>query len=258
MFRLGIRKRLILGNWILGWFDEFNNFWSKVLEGRPIDPFDFHFLRMFYRIRFQKLSHSDDGDEEKNLAAWQKPETLYILFDAIWKNALIADLRFFPFLRYLPKKGRILEYGCNISPVVSGLIRFLPHRKYELVVADILQINFIFSIFKFGKFKNVKPLLLTPLHNKISPDDKYDAIICTEVLEHTPNPLEIIKSFHGSLNKKGILVFDYIKSDGDGLDSKNSVKQRTICLEYIEDNFRILKGKINKSSNVGMVVATPK
>lgn len=256
--KLGIRKRLALGNWTLGWFDEFNDFWKEILEGRPIDPLDFHFLRMFYRIRFQKLSHSDDRDEEKNLAAWQKPETLYILFDGIWKSALVADLKFFPFLRYLPKNGRILEYGCNTSPVVCGLIRYLPHRKYEFVIADILQINFVFSIYKLGKFKNVKSLLLTPLNNRISPDDKYDAIVCTAVLEHTPNPLEIVESFHKSLNKNGILIFDYVKSEGDGLDSKNSVSQRTPCLEYIEENFKIIKGKIDKNSHVGLVVTTLK
>jgi hypothetical protein len=71
-----IRKRLLYGGFILGWFEEFLEFWGKFLKGRPVDIIDFHYLRLLYRTKFQSVQHSNENSEEEFLNAWHKPENV--------------------------------------------------------------------------------------------------------------------------------------------------------------------------------------
>ena len=43
LYRFGIYERLINSGIITGWFEEFKEYWTKVLGGRPLWFHDFHF-----------------------------------------------------------------------------------------------------------------------------------------------------------------------------------------------------------------------
>lgn len=232
------------------WFTQFKSFWQNILSGRPIDIIDFHALRFNYRIKFQSLSHSNESDPILYSKVWTSPETVYMLFGATWKYAKTSYLNFLPYYIYLPRKGRFLEYGAGIAPFTTGMLKYFPSKNRSHTISDILQINFLYAIYTLP---NVKHVIIEPLRNLV--DTHYDAIVCETVLEHVSNPFELVKSFYDALPIGGILVFDYIKGDGSGLDSLSSVSQREKTLAFIQTHFKILKGYINPHDNVGLCVA---
>lgn len=252
--KAGIWERLLYSGLVLNWFKEFEIFWRTKLEGRPIDVIDFHYLRLHYRRKFQSVAHQDESNEAKYLDAWQSDENLYLLLGSIWRYAKKAYLDFYTNLKYLPSKGRILEYGAGIAPITTGLLKYLPHRKYDYVIADIMQINFVYAIDKLKNNPSVEYKLLTPKENVINDVEKYDVIFCETVLEHTPNSDEIVEGFYNSLKYGGLLVFDYILADGDGLDSKRSAAVRNRVIEYIDDNFVLVKGVLDKKNTMGNTI----
>jgi SAM-dependent methyltransferase len=255
LVKLGIRERFLYNGLILEWLKEFQGFWSKYLKGRPIDFIDFNFLRLFYRVKFQRVCHTNEESEENFLEAWQRPENIYLLFASVWKYAKTNYLDFYKFLKFMPKSGRILEYGSGIAPITKGLLKFLPHRQYRFKICDILQINFLYAIYTVGVFKNVEYEILTPYHNTVNEVNLYDVIICKTVLEHVANPLEVVESFYNSMRPKSLFVFDYVLSSGGGLDSKKSAEQRDSVLDFIENNFEVIYGTIDRASSMDLTVA---
>lgn len=64
----------------------------------------------------------------------------------------------------------------------------------------------------------------------------------------------VLGNLYGKLGPKGVLVFDFAKSEGIGLDTKGAVALRDETLEYIMANFHVLKGDIDPQRDVGTVI----
>ena len=79
-------------------------------------------------------------------------------------------------------------------------------------------------------------------------------IYCFTVLEHVPNPDSVVRSFYSELSDNGVLVFGYIKVDGDGLDSVGSVSKRDETLEHIRENPSVLYGHIDSDDQAGFTI----
>ena len=74
LYKFGIYERLINSGIIIGWFDEFKEYWIKVLGGRPLWFHDFHFLLGIYRQKYQNVEVTPNSTEKQFLEAWQNPE----------------------------------------------------------------------------------------------------------------------------------------------------------------------------------------
>jgi 2-polyprenyl-3-methyl-5-hydroxy-6-metoxy-1,4-benzoquinol methylase len=72
----------------------------------------------------------------------------------------------------------------------------------------------------------------------------YDTIFCLEVLEHVPRPLAALEHFHRALKPGGHLVFDYVRSEGIGLDTATSLRDRLPALRFVLDRFDIVQGRV--------------
>ena len=60
----GLYKRLVYANLILDWYQEFCEYWVKVLNNRPLLPHDFYFLYDFYRTQFSvQVPNNATGQE---------------------------------------------------------------------------------------------------------------------------------------------------------------------------------------------------
>lgn len=249
-------KEFIYSFLLTNWFKDFKCFWSEILNGRPIDIMDFHFLRFSYRTRFQSAKHFNESNSSDFLKAWQSDENVSQLFNATWRYAKSAYLDFLRFYFQLPRKGKVLEYGCAVAPFTTGILKYFPSKKYDFEIADILQINFLYAIYNLSNFSNVKYRILEPYNNLVDKNNYYSAIICQTVLEHVPNPLKVVESFYNGLKEGGVLVFDYIKTDIQriGLDSKQSLDQRKETLKFIKNNFELIKGEISPEKSVGLCV----
>lgn len=137
------------------------------------------------------------------------------------------------------KNPSVLEYGCGSAVLTEYLVGKFPNLKYS--VADIPSITLDFIKWKKEKYGYPYEILtIGEGRDGIPLKEKYDLIICMDVLEHTPNPLEIAQSFTEHLSPGGVLLIDFINhSDGENLEV--AMKQRSLVKEFLKENLIALK-----------------
>jgi SAM-dependent methyltransferase len=243
----------------LTWFQEFRSYWSLVLHGRPLwGVQDFYFLRNLYRVKFQDNQVPDTEDPFMHLEAWQQPELTYQLFHQVFKESIGDEIGVLQQLFKYRKNARLLlEFGCATAPITTSLFEFYqPNESRIVYISDIQTLAFHYATYKVRHCANVKPILLAPENNFFpSLNEPIDAVFCMGVFEHLSKPLEIAKLFHQLLAPGGLLLFDYIKGEGEGLDTLAGVRERSGVLDYISENFDILQGTVSKNKSMGMTVA---
>ncbi len=247
LVKLGLHRRLVYANLTLGWFYEFQRYWVEELGNRPIHPPDFYFLSGVYRqrlqtIHFEHIENAALASDDKHLEAWRDPRMVHHLFAHTYRLAL-SPLRVHPFISWVPRRGRVVEYGCGAAPVLTALARLYRHLDLALVGADIPHLLFHYSRWKFrdDRFVSMVP---------IGPDDDaplqgpFDTIFCLETFEHLPRPLAVARHLHSVLRPGGHLVFDYIRSDATGLDTAAALRDRIPTLEFILGQFDVVHGHV--------------
>lgn len=252
LIKIGLWPKLIYANLILGWFEEFKAYWVNELGMRPISPPDFHFLRGIYRQRFQTLLEVAD-DELLEKGYWDH-RSLFLLFQNAF-NIALRPLIFHRYAKFAPKGGNILEFGCGLAPIATSISKFYANYDLQVTCADIEHLLFHHVRWKFRDQPFIRFISIDPRENDPLDDMLYDAIFCTTVLEHVPRPLETVKSLHSHLKPGGVLIFDYIKSEGKGLDSAGGLRDRLAALAYVADNLEVIEGEIFLDGrDVGQVV----
>lgn len=259
--KTGLHRRLVYANLRLDWFHEFNEYWVSALGCRPIHPHDFYFLSGVYRQRLQTIDFPSLTDpalasDEKHLEAWRDARTVYYLFAHTLRLALMP-LRVHAFTRWIPRGGRVAEFGCGAAPIITALTRHYRHLDLALVGADIPHLLFHYARWKFRALPYVT---LVP----IPPDDdsplrgQFDTIFCLEVLEHVPRSIAVLRHFHDVLRPGGYLVFDYIESDATGFDTGAALRDRRAALEFVRDRFDVVAGQIPLEGGAGQPVVVRK
>lgn len=245
------------------WFERFEPYWTQVLKGRPLwGVQDFYFLRGLYRVKFQRNQIPDTPDATLHLKAWQQPEVLYQLLHLVYKESVVNELVILGLIRRYCKKRlpAVLEYGCGTAPIVTSIFEFLPSApRMKIYITDIATLAFHYAAYKFKNCANVHPIILKPEDEfRFSNTKKFDAIFSITVFEHLNKPLETIKMFHDHLNKNGLLLFDYIKSEGGGLDTRHAVRERRAVLDFIHQNFEVIVGRLDGEHSMGLTVVRKK
>jgi SAM-dependent methyltransferase len=230
------------------WFDDFSVYWSRVLGGRPLwGPEDLYFLKNWYRIKFQSLAVDDTEDAAEHLAAWQRPEALYQLLHYVYKGSRYHDAALLA--RAKARAGRFtsfMEYGCGVAPVTVAQQTFFASPKVRVVITDIPTLAFHFAALTLGQQPNIKAVALSAEDEFAVPAvEPVDVIFCLTVFEHLRRPLETIKSFLASLTPGGLLVFDYFKGKGEGLDTEAAVRDRDAVIRFIGEHFTVAEGSLS-------------
>jgi len=247
LVRLGWHRRLVYANLKLDWFFEFQRYWVEELGNRPIHPSDFAFLSGVYRQRlqtiyFEQIEKPELASDERHLEAWRDHRAVYYLFAHTYRQAL-SPLRVHRFVPYVPRGGRVAEFGCGAAPILTALARRYPHLDLQLVGADIPHLLFHYARWKFRDDRFVTMVPIEPNDDAPLPG-LYDTIFCLEVLEHLPRPLAALEHFRRVLKPGGHLVFDYVRSDGTGLDTATSLRDRLPALRFILEHFDVATGRV--------------
>ena len=78
-------------------------------------------------------------------------------------------------------------------------------------------------------------------------------LLLSTVLEHLTDPLDCIK-YLTSILKNGVLILDYVISEGKGLDTIESLNQRKEVIEFLNNNFFVLEGSLNYDKTINLAV----
>lgn len=256
LLETGVLEKLVFSNLSTKWFNTFRDFWVGLLKNRPIDVFDFHFLYGSYRAKYGEIVQTNEENIKEFIEKWQAQWSVYRVFNSVWRYAKLAYLGFYPFFKYIPDNSSILEYGCGIAPITEGLIKYCSYKNLKFTIADIEQINFFYARWRLANKNYINFVTIDPaIKDNLPSGQKYNVIICITVFDFLVNPFEIVKILHQHLEEKGVLIFDYPKRDCIGLDTKKGQTERREVLDFIEKNFKILKGKINYNNSTNLTVA---
>ena len=206
----------------LDWFYELRAYWQGQLGGRPITPLDFGYLLGSYRSRAQDVTD------------WHDPRLLYLLFGYTYRLAL-NPLRVRPFVRWIPRGSRVLEYGCGAAPMLTGLLRYYRRLDLRLYGSDLPHLLFHFARWKLGRYPFVQ---MKPLGEPFMV--RFDVVFCAEVLEHVPSPLQTVRDLHEMLLPGGVLIYDFAETDGRGLDSPTSQAERPAVRGFMASHFTVV------------------
>ena len=256
LIRLGLWKRLVESGSIRDWFDEFHYYWVNNLGCRPLKLHDFFWLYSHYRAKFQTIGVTEHTDAQHFIETWQLHDIIYSIFHSAYKYAL-HPLSFFPYRKYIRHAKYVLEYGCGVAPITYSALKYGNLKKCMFTVADLRQFTFHYAKYRLSNCKNVSFIDIQPdVLPKFS--TRFDLVFAMAVLEHLLNPLQVVQHIHRNMSNRAYLIFDYIKSEGGGLDTTESIKERARVLEFIEDNFKLITGKIDKHDSMGTTIVMKK
>lgn len=241
------------------WFIEFKLFWTNMLGGRPLNIMDFHMLRMWYRVKNQATEQLSWDTIEEHMDNWKKDENMSMIFQQLYGNALSPHRP----LPYVHRNSRVLEYGCSHAPYYRSYRKYYNHKRARWVLADVKNISFLFSKYTYRNDCDIEEMIVIDEKNADNPlmgiEGKFDVIILTTVLEHLHKPKMIVELLWNYLNGGGYFVFDYVKSEAMGLDSKQGLEQRIETLKYIKENLILVRGNLdNIEESVSLCIARKK
>lgn len=145
-------------------------------------------------------------DDEKSVVNFYNCTNLEIFDLMNWHYSRISNVPLqyvfaFDIAKRLGYKD-YLDYGSGIG---SGGILFAMNG-FKVTLADISNTNLQFCKFRFNK-RNLDAEFIDIKTKEILPPC-YDFITCFDVLEHTRNPIKILKTLRNSLGDNGILIIN--------------------------------------------------
>lgn len=174
---------------------------------------------------------------EKDRETQSATEGFYMEHDKdIWRQAYLSCYSYMykkkilhsaHIARQLPKGSRVLDYGCGAGAVAH----YLALLGYKVDVADISSKTLKFVLTQFSETFNEIIEVTSPI---TLPNDEYNLIISLDVLEHTFEPLAIMRSLINSLKVGGICFISFpIEDDFSCAHTRTAQKERAATFAYL-------------------------
>lgn len=146
----------------------------------------------------------------------------------------------------------ILEYGCGSAVWTEHLVERFHECQY--VVADIPSTTLEFVTWKKRTYGYPYEILtIGPGKEGIPLNREYDLIVCQDVLEHVPNPLEVVTAFVSHLSEGGVLLTDFLNAPG-GENLPESAEQRDAVKALLERSLVPIKAIDDQGTVDGLYV----
>lgn len=254
--KLNLQEFLAISGLRRDWFDDFHGYWAEVLGGRPLTVLDYFMLLHDYRKRQQHTKELSWDSPNRHIANWQDPSELYSTF-AFTRNTVLRPIVGRSLWRQIKKGSSILEYGCSLAPYYNCYRNYFTHLDCTWKLVDIANFPFHYAKYRYRSDECVSfhTINAGSFRDPLPNSDMYDVIILTTVLEHLDDPVYISDYLLARLKKNGLLVFDYVISEGKGLDTPTALQLRGACLDLILSKVRVVHGTIDPKNNIGLVIA---
>ena len=141
------------------------------------------------------------------------------------------------------RKLKILDVGCGVGNITLQIA----HNNYNVLGIDIDNKSIEFAK-KRNKFKNCKFMVANAHDLKIK--EKFDVIVCAEVLEHLKYPEKLVESLNQIMKEDGLLIVTIPNGYGP---TELSLKPKMIAGKILKkigiyEKARDLKWKIKKKN----------
>lgn len=159
--------------------------------------------------------------------------------------------------------AHLCEYGAGVAPFVTTFLKYLnPDNdpKLTITIIDVDCEHFNFAKYRLNKIKEDKGYKNIDFNFEIVEVDtlptfnnqKLDALLCFEVLEHVPSPIAVINNIKDAMRPGGICIENFIKhndedEDEDGPDLLTARKERSDYYEIIGENFNLIYPSLQES-----------
>lgn len=218
---------------------EFNRAWIK-FGGEPFascSSFEAHRQRVARAFLQFKHRMPMPTTDETAAALWSWDIAKCHLFSFVARREQ-HPLRFLRWIKWLPRQGRVLEYGAGAAPLAWGLERAWPFCRPQIEVADINWPLLDYCKVLFAKSRDTHILTLTGF--KIG--GWCDGIVCTETLEHVPDPLATAQMLVAALRHGGRLLYDYAEQTEDQPLAPRGLSARAETLAWLAAHTRRVVG----------------
>ena len=166
----------------------------------------------------------------------------------VWNSFVTATMG-------LARPLHIVEYGCGVAPWCRTFIETLTpfHENLEISISDIDECeHFLFANWRLNNIVSKRNLNVTVHSVPVVPHKlpqyvmPIDFVILFEVLEHVPNPINVIKNLYEQMRKGATLLENFIQhepgDDGDGPDLSSAAEERAGYYKFLHQNFTIVYG----------------
>ena len=160
---------------------------------------------------------------------WKEPPAICHLFSFIARREQ-HPLRFLRWMRWLPLSGTVLEFGAGAAPLAWGLDMAWPFPRPTVHLVDIDWPLFDYCQWRFADSPKVRTLHTSHITSRSGP---YDAIVCTETLEHVPDPVATARLLMSILKPGGRLICDYGEQIKDQPMAPRGKSARYYTLDYL-------------------------
>lgn len=161
--------------------------------------------------------------------SWYRERDIKAGYDLMLKN-----------LNY-EKGERILDYGCGVSSFTKWALR---HGKFDITLADLDGPMLKFCKWRYGDKVSYCEIGLGK--EGLPLKEKYDIILCLDILEHIWSPLDVVEHLCSHLNVQGRLIETFI-DDSTGSNLVKANKERSLALNYLKDNCKLLSGTLESA-----------
>lgn len=101
-------------------------------------------------------------------------------------------------------QGKVLDFGSGIG--THAIAAALCPQVEQVVCVDISPVNLEFVSYRAAQLGLSKKMVFT---DKLEDTDRFDTILCFDVLEHLPNPQAQLLQFHRTLSSTGRLILNW-------------------------------------------------
>ncbi len=155
--------------------DRFREEWQASIA----DPHDHHALTQFY---------NQSDTELFELIEWHANDPIH------YRTLILRDLA-------VRRPGRAyLDYGSGIG---NDAMVFA-NAGFDVTVADISDVLLAFASWRLRRRGHA--VKTVDLKRQPLPPASYDLVVCFDVLEHIPRPLEVVRAIRAAMRPEGVLV----------------------------------------------------